>query len=65
MKQPPGIPAVDPSLPWNVQAVLQPMKENIEILNGTRSANWQDKAVTLGVLVQLGVITAAQAQMVA
>lgn len=61
----PGIPNVDPNLPLGLQQTLQPMKENIEIMNGTRSTNWQQSMVSLGMLVTLGVITTAQAQSVA
>lgn len=63
MAQRPGIPNVDQSLPYGLTSFLGPVKENIERLNGIHS--WQDTAVTLGMLVQLGIITQIQAQAMA
>lgn len=65
MKTPqrPGIPAVDFNMPPGMTRLLLPMKENIEIMNGL--ADWQRMSVTLGMLVNLGIITEQQAQAVA
>lgn len=68
----PGIPAIDPNLPDGIRAPLQAMKELLEISQGQRSSGkqvgsgvgyggWQQRSVTLGMLVQLGLITEAQA----
>lgn len=63
MSQRPGIPSLDPNVPQGINSILGPVKENIERLNGIHS--WQDTAVTLGMLVQLGIITQIQAQAMA
>lgn len=61
--QRPGIPKPNPNLPYNLNAVLEPMKENIDIGNGL--ADWPRQFVTLGMLVQLQIITEQQARAIA
>ena len=53
-----GIPAVDASMDPKVFKVLMAMKENLEIASGMRGEdNWKRRSVTLGMLIDLGVIT--------
>lgn len=61
--QRPGIPKPNPNMPYGLNAVLEPMKENIDIANGL--ADWSRQYVSLGMLVKLQVITAQQAQALA
>ncbi len=61
--QRPGIAKPSPNLPYGLNAVLDPMKENIEIGNGL--ADWQRQFVSLGMLVKLQLITEQQAQAIA
>lgn len=60
MAQRPGIPKPDPNLAHSLTSVLGPVKENIDIWNGL--ADWQRAGVTLGMLVQLQIITEQQAR---
>jgi hypothetical protein len=65
-----GIPAVDASMDPKVYKVLMAVKENIEIASGMRGQNnvnqenWKRRSVTLGMLVDLGVITEQEARTV-
>jgi len=68
----PGIPAIDPNIPPGIKAILDAMKESIEIANGVRSSGqqvgsgvgfdgWRRRSFTLGMAVKAGLITEAQA----
>ncbi len=65
-----GIPSVDASMDPKVFKVLMAIKENIEIASGMRGQNnanqdnWKRRSVSLGMLVDLGVITEQQARSV-
>jgi hypothetical protein len=56
----PGIPPAGPGIDPRTQAVLRPLKEIIEIREGLRG-DPLERAVTLGDLVRLGLITEQQA----
>jgi len=66
----PGIPAIDSSIPSNIAALLRPLKEHAEISQGLRSKGtdgkqypgWKRRSVTLGMLIQAGVISEAKAR---
>jgi hypothetical protein len=66
----PGIPQIDPSIPQNIAKVLAPLKEHAEIAQGVRSsgangvgyAGWKRRSVTLGMLIEAGVISEAKAR---
>lgn len=68
----PAIPAVDQSIDKSIRDVLQPLKEIAEIREGIRSSGvavgngigydgFMRRNVTLGMLVNLGLITREQA----
>ncbi len=63
MPQRPGIPAIDPNLPYGLTSTLKPIKENIDIAGGL--ADWQRQYVSLGMLVKAQVITEQQARALA
>lgn len=58
--QRPGIPQPNPNLPNGLNAVLEPIIDNINIYNGR--GKWQQQVVSLGMLVELQIITEQQAQ---
>lgn len=66
----PGIPAVDQKIDTPVRRVLMALKENVEIANGVRTGTaadeegWKRRSVTLGMLINLGLITEEQARTV-
>lgn len=66
----PGIPAVAHTVDPQIRKVLVAVKENIEISNGIRAGTgvnesaWKRRAVTLNMLIELGIITEEQARSV-
>jgi len=66
----PGIPAIPLDIDPKIRAVLLPLKQNVELTNGVlggttaNQTGWLQQAVTLDMLVQLGLITEAQARSV-
>lgn len=56
----PGIPQPDIGLPFKLDAVLQPIIDNINTYNG--QGGWQQQTVSLGMLVELQIITEQQAK---
>jgi len=66
----PGIPQIATNIPKDVQDVLRPLKEHVEISQGLRSkgldgktyAGWKRRSVTLGMLIEAGVISEAKAR---
>jgi hypothetical protein len=62
-----GIPHVDLTVPQNVRTVLVALKENQEVAAGLRGGAdaWRNRSCTLGMLVELGIITEAQARGIA
>lgn len=63
----PGIPAVDQAIERPVRMVLMALKENVEISNGVRTGPdaWRKRAVSLEMLVTLGLVTEDEAKSVA
>lgn len=65
-----GIPAIDQALDPRIVKPLMALKENVEISSGMRGGNnanqdnWKRRSASLGMLVDLGVITEAQARAV-
>jgi len=59
-----GIPHVDLTVDAKIRTVLVALKENQEVAQGLRGGNdaWRKRACTLEMLVELGVITEAQAR---
>ena len=69
----PGIPSVPSNTDAATYAFLSAVKENVEIREGVRRAGvavgdgsnfdgWRRRAVTLGMLVSVGVLSEAQAK---
>jgi len=66
----PGIPAIAQSINKDIQDVLRPLKEHVEISQGLRSrgtdgtqyAGWKRRSVTLGMLIEAGLIDEATAR---
>lgn len=66
----PGVPTIDSSIPKNIADILTPIKEHVEIAQGVRSSGtsgvgypgWKRRSVTLGMLIDIGLITEAQAR---
>jgi hypothetical protein len=65
-----GIPAIDQTIDPKIAKVLMALKENVEISSGMRGGNdpnqqnWKRRSASLGMLVDLGVITEEQARSV-
>lgn len=70
MNKRPGIPAIAQSIPKDIADVLRPLKEHVEIAGGVRASGaagigyegWKRRSVTLGMLIEAGVIDEATAR---